>query len=132
MQSNMKVILFTTLLLFSINGFAFNWKKVTESDAGHFFYVDNIKKHNGLVYYWMLDDYLEPLDGGSLGNANSAIAKYKVDCVEEKQTWLNGTFYSQSMGKGRIVDEINPNNVTYPKPNTVGYTLMKFVCDYAK
>ena len=42
----MKVILFTTLLLFSVNGFAFNWKKVGENTDGDTFYVDvsNIKK----------------------------------------------------------------------------------------
>ena len=28
----MKFIIFTALLLFSINGFAFNWKKVTENE----------------------------------------------------------------------------------------------------
>ena len=80
----MKVILLTTLLLFSVNGFAFNWKKVTDDESGNSFYVDvgNIKKHNGLVYYWELNDYLEPL----MGTANSNISKYKVYCAEEKQT----------------------------------------------
>ena len=35
----------------------------------------------------------------SLGDINSIINKYKVDCVVEKQTWMNDTYYSQSMGK---------------------------------
>ena len=41
----MKKLLLLTLLCFSINGFAFNWKKVAEA-KGNFFYVDvdNIKK----------------------------------------------------------------------------------------
>ena len=57
----MKVIFFTTLLLFSINGFAFNWKKVAEGSMGDLYVdVDNIKKRNGLVYYWVLSDYFEP------------------------------------------------------------------------
>ena len=56
----MKKLLLLTLLCFSINGFAFNWKKVTESVMGDSVYVDvdNIKKHNGLVYYWRLVDHL--------------------------------------------------------------------------
>ena len=58
----MRVILFTTLLLFSINGFAFNWTKVSENTDGDSYYVDvdNIKKHNGLVYFWTLGDYPGP------------------------------------------------------------------------
>ena len=105
----MKTILFSILILFSINGFAHNWKKVTESQNGTSYYVDvdNVKKHNGLVYYWRLDDLLEPVDGGSLGNVNSSINKYKINCLEEKQTYLNVTYYSQSMGKGRIVFEFS-------------------------
>lgn len=126
----MKVIFFTTLLLFSVNGFAFSWTKVTESDAGHSFYVDvgSIKKHNGLVYYWRLIDFHEPLSGV----ANSSIGKYKVDYAEEKLTWLNTTWHSQSMGKGRIIDETTPNQIEYPKPSEVRYTVMKFACNNAK
>ena len=107
-------------------------KKLLKSIYGDSIYVDvdNIKKHNGLVYYWRLDDLLEPVDGGSLGNVNSSINKFKVDCVEEKQTWLNGTFYSQSMGNGRIISEDSPNKILYPKPKEVGYIVMKFVCNY--
>ena len=129
----MKVILFTTLLLFSINGFAFNWKRVSDSVTGTSFYVDgdNIKKHNGFVYYWMLTDYSKPTKGTS-GDANSSIIKFKVDCGEEKQIFLSGTYYSQPMGKGRINNDITPNEIQYPKPNSVGYDLMRFVCNNAK
>ena len=129
----MKKLLLLTLLFFSINGFAFNWKIVAEGESGNSLYVDvdNLKKQNGLVYYWRLMDLLEPIKG-SLGNANSNISKFKVNCVEEKQTWLNSTHYSQSMGKGRIVIENSPNKIEYPKLNTVGHTTMKFACDNAK
>ncbi len=130
----MKTILFSILILFSINGFAFNWKKVDWADwivdFGDSYYVDidNIKKHNGLVYYWMLIDLHEPL----LEKTNSYISKYKVDCVEEKQTLLNLTFYSQSMGKGVTLNEQTANDIEYPKPKTKGYLAMKFVCTNAK
>ena len=107
-------------------------KKLLKSIYGDSIYVDvdNIKKHNGLVHYWMLADLLEPVDGGSLGIANSAIEKYKVNCVEEKQTQLNLTYYSQSMGRGKILLEDTPNKILYPKPKSVAHIGMKFVCDY--
>ena len=127
----MKTILFSILILFSINGFAFNWKKVAENTDGSSYYVDvdNIKKHNGLVYYWVLVDLLEPFKG-RFGNVNSSIGKFKVDCGEEKRTWLNETYYSQSMGKGRIVFEDSANKIQYPKPQSIGYALMKSICNY--
>ena len=126
----MKTILFSILILFSINGFAYNWKKVIDGVLGDSFYVDgdSIKKHNGYVYYWLLSDYLEPLTTG----ANSAISKFKVDCGEEKVTWLTSTHYSQSMGKGKILRVSSPNTVEYPKPKLVGYIVMQSVCEYVK
>ena len=128
----MKKLLLTALLCFCVNAYAFNWKKVAEDDLGNFYVdVDNIKKHNGLVYYWDLIDVLEPVKLPA-GNANSTINKHKVNCVEEKTTRLNTTWYSLSTGKGRIIYEDSPNGIRYPKPNTIGYVVMKFACDNAK
>ena len=126
----MKTILFSILILFSINGFAYNWEKITETEEGHSLYVDvdTIKKHNGLVYFWMLVDRLEPTTIG----VNSSISKFKVDCVIEKLTRINSTFYSQSMGRGKIITESTPENIQYPKPNSVGYVVMKFACKNAR
>ena len=126
----MKKLLLTALLCFSINGFAFNWKKVTESKKGHSFYVDvdSIKKHNGLVYYWLLADYLEPTSDGD----NSSISKWRVDCGEEKETLLNTTWYSQLMGKGKILQEDTVSWDRYPKPKSFRYKIMKFACANAK
>ena len=126
----MKVILFTTLLLFSINGFAFNWVEVAEDPKGDTFYIDidNIKKHKGLVYYWELVDYLKPLGD----EVYSHLVKWKVDCGEEKRNGLTVTTYDQSMGKGKILGEWNPNKTYHPRPNTVGHSTMKFACDNAK
>ena len=125
----MKVIRFTTLFLFSINGFAFNWKKIISTPMGDLYVdVDSIKKRNRLVYYWTLVDLLEPFPSGT----NSYIDKSKVECIEGKRTLLSSTSYSQSMGKGRIIFEENPNRITYPKPESVGYEHMKFACDNAR
>ena len=99
----MKATLFSILILFSINGFAFNWKKVYESSDSDFYVdVDNIKKRNGIVYYWTLVDLLEPFPSGT----NSYIDKNKVDCIEGKRTWLSSTSYSQSMEKDEYLLKI--------------------------
>ena len=124
----MKVIFFTTLLLFFVNGFAQNWKPVAKGVGGNTYYVDvdNIKKHNGLIYYWVLLELLEPLDNG----ANSVLTKYKVDCVETKLTHLSVRSFSLPMGKGNIVYESSPNQIEYPKSGTHSHFMMKSVCDY--
>ena len=123
----MKKLLLLTLLCSSINGFAVNWKKVIVDRSGDSYYVDveNIKNRNGLLYYSRLEDYLEPKNGDY-----SFIRKFKVDCTEGKRIWLSDTFYNKPMGKGNITGEINPKEISYPRPNSIGYVVMKFACDY--
>ena len=123
----MRTIFFSFLLIFSINGFAINWKKVVVDRSGDSYYVDidNIKKQNGILYYSRLEDYLEPKNGDY-----SFIRKFKVDCGEGKRTWLSDTFYNQPMGKGKVTGKINPKETSYPKPNSTGYVVIKFDCDY--
>jgi hypothetical protein len=126
----MKKLLLITLLCFCVNAYAFNWAKVTESEDRNSYYVDidNIRKHNNLVYYWTLVDYKKPFNNKHF----SEIAKYKVDCGEQKKTLLSITAYSQPMGENRISDETIFNDIAYPKPGSVGYGLMMFACDNAK
>ncbi len=87
------------------------------SETSFYVDVDNIKKHNGFVYYWQLTDYSKPTKGTS-GDANSSIIKFKVDCGEEKQTWLNKNYYSQLMGRGKFIGEGIPNFIQYPNPKS--------------
>jgi hypothetical protein len=122
----MQKLLLVFLLCFSINGFAVNWKKVVVDRSGDSYYVDveNIKKRNGLLYYSRLEDFLEPKNGDY-----SFIRKFKVNCLEEKRTWLSDTFYNQPMGKGKVTGKIIHNEISYPRSNSIGYVVMKFACD---
>ena len=133
----MKTILFSILILFSINGFAFNWKKVIESKSGDITYVDvdSIKKRNGFVYYWILIDYLKSTEIGT----HSDISEYKVNWLDEKQTWLSNTFYSQPMAKGKITTEKIPvwnyygstlNEIRNLTPGSLEYNILKEVCHF--
>jgi hypothetical protein len=125
----MKIIIFSVLLIFSINGFAVNWKKFGENSMGYSYVdVDNIKKLNNVVYYWRLFDYLNPSPIG----VHSSISKFTVDCVVEKLTWISSSYFSQPMGKGSIIKEKTSNKTLYPRPNTVEYETMKFACEYKK
>lgn len=123
----MKKLLLLSLLGFCINGFSINWKKVIVDRSGDSYYVDvdNIKEQNGFLYYSRLEDYLEPRNGDY-----SFIRKFKVDCTKGKRIWLSDTFYNQPMGRGKITGKINPKKISYPKPNSIGYIVMKFSCDF--
>ena len=35
-------------------------------------------------------------------------------------------------GFDKAVHELTPKQIQYPKPNTSGYTVVKFACDYVK
>ena len=128
MGLQMKKIIFITLIFFTINGLAVNWKKVAENETGNYYVdFDSIKKHEGLTYYSDLVDFIEPYDGNF-----SAVSKYKVDCKKENQTWLNFATYSQPMGKGDVIKESTPNEVIYPQNNTIYFFLIKNICNFIK
>ncbi|MAI29543.1 MAG: hypothetical protein CMP38_04970 [Rickettsiales bacterium] len=121
----MKKLLLLTLLCFSINGFAFNWKKIGEDESFSVYIdVDNINERNGLVYYWSLHD--------TPSITSSTIFKSKVDCIEERVVVTTLTIYNQPMGKGEISLSLVPDAFHYPQPNTSMYLEMKFACANAK
>tara|TARA_B100000579_G_C22201568_1_gene563165 strand:+ start:162 stop:548 length:387 start_codon:yes stop_codon:yes gene_type:complete len=123
----MKIFLFSILLLFTINGFALNWKKFYENPMGESYVdIDNISKRNNIVYYSRLFDYLKPSPIG----VRSSISKFSVDCISEKITWISSVYYNQQMGKGDVVKEGTFNKRLYPRTDTVDYVTMKFVCNF--
>ena len=48
-----------------------------------------------MVIYWSLMDFLNVALG-----TRSNVSKYKIDCIDQKQTWLV-MHTSESMGKGK-------------------------------
>ena len=92
------ILLFSILISFNSYG---EWTEITENVRGVKYYVDyeTIKKNNGYLYYWGLDDYLEPLSDSD-GPRFSSILMYKVDCDTLSYKRLTATFYSGQMGKG--------------------------------
>ena len=126
----MKKLLLLSFLWFSINTYAASWEKVVDVD-GDTYYVDleNIKRHNGYIYYWTMYDYLEPMP--KLGFL-SGIGKYKVDCQQKKQTWISLSLYSQNMGKGKLLSDEKPNQTIYLQPQMPMFKAMEFVCNQGK
>ena len=97
-----------------------------ESEIGnHYLDFDIIRKHDGLVYYWYLIDYLRPDTDGDLSYKN-----YKQgDCKLFRFKWLSGSFHKEPMGGGTGVVDNDPNKWTYPPPNSVSEVILKQVCN---
>ena len=75
-----------------------------------------------LIYYWMLVDLTLI--------RQVVITKFKLIEEKEKQTELNYSFVT-AMEEGISIETSN-NNIFYPKPNSVNYGVMKFVCELYK
>ena len=68
---------------------------------------------------------------------HSDISEYKVDCVNEKQTWLSNTIFSQPMARGKIITQEVPvwnyygstlNETRYLESGTIEQHIMLNIC----
>ncbi len=123
----MRLIIYITILFYSANCFGITWKKFGQNQMGYSYVdVDNIQKINNVVYYFRLFDYAETSPIG----VNSSISKFTVDCMANKLTWIDSTYYSKSMGKGKIIKVKKSNKTLFPRPGSVEFTTMNFACNY--
>ena len=131
----MKICFLSIIFLLSFSTHANNWQEFGRDFNGHIHYVDidNIEEDNGVIYYWSLIDFLETTTLGTRSN----VSKYKVDCADEKQTWLSYTYFGESMGKGKKITSLVPvwnhygstlNEIRSLTPHSIEYRLMRFVC----
>ena len=129
-----KLALLATLLfsvMFSSASYA-EWTKVSSSGNGaSTFYVDfeRIRKVDGYVYYWVLNDLLKP----ELGDLSVKVY-FQGDCKLFRVKRLSASFYTQPMGEGTPSTIINKpkKEWVYPSPNSVYEGILKSVCDHVK
>ena len=103
------------------------WTKVSKSVDGTTFYVDleRIRKVDGYVYYWELQDLLKPDKDGDL-----SYEIYKQgDCKLFRIKTFSEIYYKQPSGRGtgKTNTPKNPEWV-YPSPNSSNETILKQVC----
>jgi len=120
-------LLFSTVM-FSSPSYA-EWKNVGKNDVGDTYYVDfdRIGKHDGYVYFWQLDDYLEPLQVAGKTFFSGRIF-YKGECELLKYKRLSLTFYKGQMGTGAGWEVEGDKEWQYYPPNSLGKTKLKMVC----
>ena len=85
--------LFSILVSFSSHG---EWTEVySEDNTDYYIDFDTIKQHNGMVYFWRLDDYFVPKQGSLSSEIYS-----KGSCSYNKAGILSVIDYKKSMGEG--------------------------------
>ena len=128
----MKKLLFVIILFFSFIPISFSdWKLSATNIDGTKYYLDleNIKYNNGYLYIWTLSDYIKPSPNGIL----SYTSLEELDCkIPRKLRQLSGISHKTPMGRDNDSVDNKTREWRYPKPNTIGTSLMEVACTYKK
>ena len=122
------VLLFSILISFNSYG---EWTQISSNIKGdsYFINLETIKKRNGYVYYWQLDDLSSPLASGKVFSAKR---KMEVNCIEEAMRTKVEHYYTGNMGKGKIYGTLDspPTSWRYPPPSSSYFSILNYACDY--
>ena len=127
----MKYLLIIFTLVFSVTfsstSFA-EWTEVSKNERGDTQYVDSerVRKVDGYVYFWLLNDFLKPITDMKLLSSKTY---RQVDCKSFGFKSLSYVYHKESMGRdnGESAESVN-KNWKYPQPNTIDEFLVKLVC----
>ena len=118
-------LLFT--VMFSSPSYA-EWKKIGKNVDGDTFYVDfeRMRKHDGYVYAWVLNDYLKPDKFGDF----SSIVYLQVDCNTFRIKVLSDSYHTEPMGRGTSSSSSNEPDKEWTSvpPNSVSESTIEQVC----
>jgi len=123
------IILLLTTLIFSLTMFASTsfaeWTETSKNVNGDTFYLDSdrIRKVDGYVYFWELQDWLKPYKG-----ILSAKIHRQGDCKLSRFKPLSFSYHKEPMGGGTGKVITSPDKWFYPSPNSSGETVLKKVC----
>jgi hypothetical protein len=128
-MKKLTILLFSILISFNSYG---EWTKLSKSQDGTAHYIDKdsinvVGKH---VYYWILDDQIEPSKVGGMSTA----WYNKGECGINRVKLLSGKSYKQKMGKGKVNDShtFSDPEWDYPAPRTTVKRQLDWVCNYVK
>ena len=116
-------------MMFSSPSYA-EWRftdRSVENGDEHFVDFESIRKKDGYVYYWNLNNYGEPDDWGNVSNK----IYFQGDCSLMRNKALSIHFHKQPMGWG-TVEVVKPDGKiadwNYLPPESVAEVTLKAVC----
>tara|TARA_B110000008_G_C16859888_1_gene520256 strand:+ start:31 stop:408 length:378 start_codon:yes stop_codon:yes gene_type:complete len=119
------ILLFSLLISFNSYG---EWIEVGKTYSGNSYYLDFdlIKSHQGYIYYWQLEDLIEPDSTNTL----STKSYFKGNCVLNSHMNLTTSFYKQPMGRGNSWHESESQEWEYLHPESIGMGVLNIACNY--
>ena len=119
-------ILLTIFVLFFSSSVVAEWIYFSTNEYGYDYCYDDqtIKKNNDHIFFWRLSDYNKIDKFGDM----SVITYHKLDCSNFRYVWLNSKYYDQPMGEGKLNADENYEDWRYPKPGSIGYSIMNHIC----
>ena len=126
MKSLITIFTLVFTVMFSSTSFA-EWTEIGKNVDGDTFYVDfeRIRKHDGFVYWWELNDLSKPDKDGDLSYKYYSVG----DCAAFRYKTLSRQYHKQSMGRGNSSPYTYKNpEWEYPSPETVGEFILEQVC----
>jgi hypothetical protein len=121
MKTLLTIFTLVFTVMFSSTSFA-GWTKVSQGGvSGNTYYVDfeRIRKHDGYIYYWLLQDYLKP----TLMGVWSAKYYKQGDCKLLRNKVLGLSLHKEPMGGGSGKQYTPPDEW-----DSVGEHILKSVC----
>jgi hypothetical protein len=96
--------------------------------ASRFVDIESINKKDGFIVYRELINSRKAISS----NVLSLIVEKKSWCDEEKVLWQHFTIYKSSMGQGKPIMRLNPNESQEIKKGSAGFKSDAFVCNFQK
>jgi len=126
MKSILTFITLVFTMMFSSTSFA-EWTKLGENVRGSTFYLDfeRIRKVDGYVYFWYLQDYLKPDKYEDF----SAKIYVQGDCKIFRVKYLSFSYHKEPMGGG--TGEVNASESKewiFPTPDSVIEEILNKSC----
>ena len=116
----------STLKTFSSLSFGESVKSAKSEDGSFYIDLSDIRKVDGYVYWWQLNDLIEPNK-----EIFSATTYHQTNCLWFRTKYLRGKVFEANMAEGtseREYDYDNPKWI-YPAGHLQGQ-IMQDVCDY--
>lgn len=131
MKSLLTIFTLVFTMIFSVTSFG-EWTKVLEDADGVIHYVDfeRIRKIEGYVYFWALQDLPKPDQDGDL----SYVTYYQSDCKLLRARVLTEHYFLEQMGDGSLHSTFTESDTEsdkewmYAPPDSAGDIILDKVC----
>ena len=124
-----KILLFIFLSLIFCNSSFAEWKKfgnINGNKGKYYVDTDSIIKESGYLYFWKMNDYIEPIEPSKYYSVKVYI---KGDCKIKRIKTLSYVFYTGNKGTGESEQQESQNkNWKYPTPENIDSVLLSKLC----